>query len=96
MNNKLFQPSYVVQISFPEFPTAPTGPLKRFIADEADAQLARYLPIPADTPPPPPGVEIPPRPQLPEGVVDAPLIRVFNFLRTSFLLLICDVLLKLG
>lgn len=54
--------------------------MKRHITDEADARLAFYLPLPADTPPP--GVEIPPRPQLPDGVFDAPLIRVFNFLRT--------------
>lgn len=62
------------------FPRQPQGLLKRHIADEADARLAFYLPIPSD-PALPPGVEIPPRPQLPEGVVDAPLVRVFNFLR---------------
>lgn len=68
------------------FPRQPQGLLKRHIADEADARLAFYLPIPSD-PALPPGVEIPPRPQLPEGVVDAPLVRVFNFLRrcTSFI-----------
>ena len=54
--------------------------MKRHIADEADAQLAYYLPLPADQIPPP-EVTLPPRPQLPEGVVDTPLVRVYNFLR---------------
>ncbi|OBZ68191.1 Mediator of RNA polymerase II transcription subunit 14 [Grifola frondosa] len=54
--------------------------LKRHITDEADARLAFYLPIPPDQAPPP-EVELPPRPQLPEGVTDAPLVRVFNFLQ---------------
>ncbi|OJT12740.1 Mediator of RNA polymerase II transcription subunit 14 [Trametes pubescens] len=61
-----------------DFPRTPTGVLKRNITDEADARLAFYLPPEA---PPPPGVEAPPRPELPEGVVDAPLVRVFNFLQ---------------
>jgi mediator of RNA polymerase II transcription subunit 14 len=56
--------------------------MKRHITDEADAQLAYYLPYPPDHEPPP-GLQLPPRPQLPEGVVDTPLIRVFNFLRMS-------------
>ncbi|KAF7321449.1 Mediator of RNA polymerase II transcription subunit 14 [Mycena kentingensis (nom. inval.)] len=64
-----------------EFPRIPTAHMKRHITDEADAQLAYYLPLPDEQPPPPPGVVIPPRPQLPEGVVDAPLVRVFNFLQ---------------
>ena len=55
--------------------------MKRHIADEADGRLAFYIPLPADQPPPPPGAEVPPRPQLPDGLVDAPLVRVFNFLR---------------
>ena len=53
--------------------------MKRLITEEADARLVFYLR--PDEPPPPPGVEIPPRPQLPEGMVDAPLVRVFNFHR---------------
>ena len=65
---------------FVEFPRRPVGFLKRHIADEADARLAFYLPLPPD-PALPPDAPIPPRPQLPEGVVDAPLVRVFNFLR---------------
>ena len=64
-----------------EFPRKPIGWLKRNITDEADARLAFYLPLPADQPVPPEAPEAPPRPQLPEGVVDAPLVRVFNFLR---------------
>ena len=62
--------------------------MKRHITDEADSQLAFYLPLPADHVPPP-GVTLPPRPQLPEGVVDTPLVRVFNFLRTSCL--VCGI-----
>lgn len=66
-----------------EFPTEPIGTLKRFIADEADAQLARYIPMPENEHVPL-GVELPSKPQLPEGTVDAPLIRLFNFLRKYF------------
>ncbi|RDB24861.1 Mediator of RNA polymerase II transcription subunit 14 [Hypsizygus marmoreus] len=62
-----------------EFPRIPTGIMKRHITDEADARLAYYLPIPEDAHPP--GVEIPSRPQLPQGVFDAPLVRVYNFLQ---------------
>lgn len=67
--------------AFLDFPRTPAGFMKRHITDEADAQLAFYLPLPAD--PVPPGVTVPLRPQLSEGVVDTPLVRVFNFLRTS-------------
>ncbi|TFY52257.1 hypothetical protein EVG20_g10628 [Dentipellis fragilis] len=63
-----------------EFPRKPEGILKRHITDEADARLAFYLPLPQDQPVAP-GIEPPPRPQLPEGVVDAPLIRLYNFLQ---------------
>ncbi|KAJ7928568.1 mediator complex subunit MED14-domain-containing protein [Mycena leptocephala] len=63
-----------------DFPRTPTGLMKRHITDEADAQLAFYLPLPADHILPP-GVTLPPRPQLVEGVVDTPLVRVFNFLQ---------------
>ena len=55
--------------------------LKRHITDEADARLAYYLPLPAGQSEPIPGVEVTGRPKLPEGVIDAPLIRLFNFLR---------------
>lgn len=68
-------------ICYTEFPTVPTGPLKRFITDEADAQLSRYLPIPEDAEIPPPAVVPVERPRLPEGAADTPLARVFNFLR---------------
>ncbi|CDO75529.1 hypothetical protein BN946_scf184871.g10 [Trametes cinnabarina] len=61
-----------------EFPRIPTGVLKRNITDEADARLAFYLP-PDELPPP--GVDPPSRPELPEGVFDAPLVRLFNFLQ---------------
>ncbi|KAL6308200.1 MED14-domain-containing protein [Sparassis latifolia] len=62
-----------------DFPRKPTGMLKRHITDEADARLAFYLPLPSDQPSPPP--DVPPRPELPPGVIDAPLVRVFNFLQ---------------
>jgi mediator of RNA polymerase II transcription subunit 14 len=68
---------------FTEFPREPTGALKRVISDEADARLAFYLPHPLGQPSQP-DVDIPPRPQLPEGFVDTPLIRIFNFLRMCF------------
>lgn len=55
--------------------------LKRLISDEADARLAFYL-QPDESPRELALPEPPNRPQLPEGVVDAPLVRLFNFLRT--------------
>lgn len=61
-----------------EFPRTPSGALKRNITDEADARLWFYL-SPDELPPP--GIEAPSRPRLPDGVMDAPLVRVFNFLR---------------
>lgn len=57
--------------------------MKRHITDEADSRLAFYLPLPSGQLPPT-GVDVPARPQLPAGVVDAPLIRLFNFLRKFF------------
>jgi hypothetical protein len=63
-----------------EFPSEPTGILRRHIADEADLRMACYLPLP-DNSESAPNPEDPPRPQLPEGAVDAPLVRLFNFLR---------------
>lgn len=58
----------------------PTGILKRHITDEANSILAYYLQLP-ELEQAPPGFEVPPRPKLPPGYVDAPLVRVFNFLR---------------
>lgn len=66
-----------------EFPRIPTGIMKRHITDEADNQLAIYLPLTEDQHTLA-GVELSPRPQLPSGVVDTPLVRVFNFLRMYF------------
>lgn len=63
-----------------EFPSEPTGVLRRHIADEANIRMACYLPL-QDTPEFAPNPEDPPRPQLPEGTVDAPLVRLFNFLQ---------------
>lgn len=69
-----------------EFPRIPTGVMKRYITEEADSRLGFYVPVLEE--PLPPGVERPPgmpgppaKPVLPEGFVDAPLVRVFNFLR---------------
>lgn len=66
-----------------EFPRIPSGILKQHLSAEADGRLGHYISLPEDIQLPP-GVEIPPRPQLPEGVIDAPLIRVYNFLREFF------------
>ncbi|KAJ4500264.1 mediator complex subunit MED14-domain-containing protein [Lentinula lateritia] len=64
-----------------EFPRRPTGLMHGFIKEEVDRQLELYTP----KPPPDfllPGVEPPPAaPELPEDVVDTPLIRLFNFLQ---------------
>ena len=69
-----------------DFPRRPNNILMRHIADEADLRLGYYLQpeqvIPEGTDLPKP----PSPPRLPEGVVDAPLVRLFNFLRTSPLL----------
>ncbi|KAH7925939.1 MED14-domain-containing protein [Leucogyrophana mollusca] len=63
-----------------EFPPEPTGVLKRHMADEADSRMAFYLPLPEESDPVV-GPDTPPRPQLLPGTVDAPLIRLFNFLQ---------------
>lgn len=63
-----------------DFPRRPSGPVKFQISSEADARLGFYLPMP-EQPAPPPGVEVPPPRKLPDGVIDAPLVRLFNFLR---------------
>ncbi|KAF5388784.1 hypothetical protein D9757_005677 [Collybiopsis confluens] len=64
-----------------EFPRRPTGIMHGFIKNEVDRQLEMYIP----KPPPevlPPGIEPPALvPELPECVVDAPLIRMYNFLQ---------------
>ncbi|KAF5386160.1 hypothetical protein D9615_002363 [Tricholomella constricta] len=61
-----------------EFPRIPAGVMKRHITDEADARLAFYLPLPEEVQL---DSEMPRRPQLPEGVIDTPLVRIFNFLQ---------------
>ncbi|KAI6103423.1 mediator complex subunit MED14-domain-containing protein [Pisolithus sp. B1] len=63
-----------------EFPQEPTGLQKRHIADEADAKMAYYLPFP-ETADAPSNIEKPERPKLPEGTIDAPLVRLYNFLQ---------------
>ena len=63
---------------FIEFPRTPTGILKRHITDEADNLLAKFVQYSTEEFP---GIELPSKPQLPTGAVDAPLIRLFNFLR---------------
>lgn len=64
-----------------EFPRRPTNFMKQYITDEANARLAFYSPFPCTQAP---IVPAPPRPQLSEGVVDAPLVRLYNFLRMVF------------
>ncbi|KAL5506965.1 RGR1 [Sanghuangporus vaninii] len=63
-----------------EFPKRPTGVLKQHVQDEADGRLSYYLPLPPD-PTAPPDFQPPPRPEVPSGTVDAPLVRLFNFLQ---------------
>ena len=54
--------------------------------DEADARLAYYLPAPSTQTEEQTSL----RPQLPEGAVDTPLVRVYNFLRMLIRLRICS------
>ncbi|KAG8218037.1 mediator complex subunit MED14-domain-containing protein, partial [Butyriboletus roseoflavus] len=62
-----------------EFPREPTSVLTRHITDEADSRMACYLPLPKQMDLP--ETEVPERPRLPEGTVDAPLVRLYNFLQ---------------
>ncbi|KIK79206.1 hypothetical protein PAXRUDRAFT_161917 [Paxillus rubicundulus Ve08.2h10] len=62
------------------FPQEPTGIPKRHIVEEANARMAYYLPLP-ETMQVPPNTEVPERPKLPDGTVDAPLVRLYNFLQ---------------
>ena len=68
---------------FPDFPREPTGITKRYITDEADFRMAYYLV---------PDPENPDVRKLPSGVVDTPLVRLYNFLRESPVQFHCDVL----
>ncbi len=63
-----------------DFPRIPVGDSKRHVTEEADSRLNYYTPIPEDSEPHL-GFEPPIRPQLQPGKVDAPLVRLFNFLR---------------
>ena len=76
--------SRVFLILLTEFPREPTGYIKREISDEANRRLMFYLPLSPEEEVPQPGIEIPPRPQLPDNVTDAPLVRLFNFPRMRF------------
>lgn len=64
-----------------EFPRKPMGLMRQHIVDEANSKLAHYIALPPPPEPLPPGVELPVRPTLPDGVKDTPLVRLFNFLR---------------
>lgn len=65
-----------------EFPRKPTGVLKDHLTVEADNRLGCYLQPPEHEQPPDPNIPTPAeRPKLPEDVVDAPLVRIYNFLR---------------
>jgi hypothetical protein len=79
----VFIPSlvYFLFISHAVFPQKPTGALKEHLTTEADNRLGCYLPIPEPEEPPDPSLPPPERPKLPADVVDAPLVRIYNFLR---------------
>jgi mediator of RNA polymerase II transcription subunit 14 len=75
----ILYPSLISRI---EFPRKPTGVLKEHLTTEADNRLGCYLPMSEPEQPPDPNLPPPPeRPKLPEDVVDAPLVRLYNFLR---------------
>jgi mediator of RNA polymerase II transcription subunit 14 len=74
-----FTPEYIAALPA-DIPRVPTGIMAQHITNEADARLAYYLQLPED-PTYPSGAEVPPRPHLPEGVIDTPLVRLYNFLR---------------
>ncbi len=75
----ILYPSFISRI---EFPRKPTGVLKEHLTIEADNRLGCYLPMSEPEQPPDPNLPPPPeRPKLPEDVVDAPLVRLYNFLR---------------
>ncbi|KAF8995450.1 mediator complex subunit MED14-domain-containing protein [Cyathus striatus] len=63
-----------------EFPRVPTGMIKRHITDEADARLGFYI-LNVEESVLPTVSEHQLRPKLPNGVVDAPLVRLYNFLQ---------------
>ena len=68
-----------------EFPRKPTGVLKDHLTIEADNRLGCYLPMPEPERPPDPNLPVPTeRPKLPEDVVDAPLVRIYNFFRKYY------------
>ena len=73
--------AYFPLIPHTEFPRKPTGVLKEHLISEADNRLGCYLPIPEPEQPPDPNLPPPERLKLPADVVDAPLVRIFNFLR---------------
>ncbi|KZT24268.1 MED14-domain-containing protein [Neolentinus lepideus HHB14362 ss-1] len=75
-----------------EFPRVPTGVMKRHIEEGVNAQLGMYVPLPPPAEGQVPPVRQPPRPQLPEGVVDAPLVRVFNFLQMMSMSYMLEIL----
>lgn len=73
---------YFPFIPYAEFPRKPIGALKEHLTAEADNRLGCYLPAPEPEQPPDPSLPPPPeRPKLPTDVVDAPLVRIYNFLR---------------
>ncbi|KIY53083.1 MED14-domain-containing protein [Fistulina hepatica ATCC 64428] len=71
----------------------PTRPLTMmdFIAQEVDARLSYYLPRPPIELPA--GVELPPEPKLADNTVDAPLVRLYNFLQIMSLSYQLEILL---
>jgi hypothetical protein len=77
--------SYALFTLHTEFPRKPIGVLKDHLTIEADNRLGCYLPMPEPEKPPDPNLPTPTeRPKLPEDVVDAPLVRIYNFLRKCY------------
>jgi hypothetical protein len=68
-----------------EFPREPKGITRQHIAIEADRRLSFYLPPTHPEEIADGGEEGVRRQRLPEGVVDAPIVRLFNFLREFYL-----------
>jgi hypothetical protein len=54
--------------------------MRDMIRNCADQQLCHYAPLPEIAQ----GSEVPLRPKLLEGTLDAPLVRLYNFLRMYF------------
>jgi mediator of RNA polymerase II transcription subunit 14 len=82
--------SFLQLESCTDFPTRPSGLLEHFIRDEANSQLRCYTPMQPSHLSIPTDVSVLTPIALPKGVVNAPLIRLYNFLRQCELKLYCS------